>query len=567
MNRKRRILFVGECSFLATGFSTYWNEVISRLHKTGEFEIAELGSYASPEDPRCDFVPWKLYPVIPANNDIEYQNKYNSCVTAQFGELMFDRVCLEWQPDIVCAIRDWWMDEFIERSPYRKYFSLLHMPTVDGSPQKELWLDTYKRCDKVFTYSEWGKKILEKESGGKIKVDDVISPCADINIFKPVSDKRAHKQSMGIDPNAIIIGTTMRNQKRKLFYDLIEAFSEWCNNPRNQKFASKAFLYLHTSYPDVGYDLGKAIAEFGVGNKVLMTYVCASCGAVYPSFFQGGWTYCKNKACNKPTAHPPNPNSFVSREILSHIYNLFDIYVQYSICEGWGMPVTEAMSCGVPSMCVNYSAMEDHVKMPGGIPINVERFFYESCQETEQRRALPDNNHFADQLTLFFKKNDIERQKISNRTRDYIVEPVETRGCDNKLPRFSWDRAAAIWAYHLRTCDIKNNIETWNNPIPMIHNPKPARLDVSMTDVEFVNWAISYILKEDRLIGSFWAKEWVKALGCGFRFDGPKKVNVDRQYIINIFMEILNNKNYAENFRVGLLRNNKNNKQLEISVL
>ncbi len=45
-DRKRRILFIGEASFLATGFSTYWQEVIKRLHATGEFEIAEMGSYA-----------------------------------------------------------------------------------------------------------------------------------------------------------------------------------------------------------------------------------------------------------------------------------------------------------------------------------------------------------------------------------------------------------------------------------------------------------------------------------------------------------------------------------------
>ncbi len=54
---KRRILFIGEASFLATGFSTYWNEVIKRLHKTNEFEIAEMGSYAFADDTRCKHVP------------------------------------------------------------------------------------------------------------------------------------------------------------------------------------------------------------------------------------------------------------------------------------------------------------------------------------------------------------------------------------------------------------------------------------------------------------------------------------------------------------------------------
>ena len=61
---KKRILFVGEASFLNTGFSTYYGALLPLLAATGKYEIAEFGSYAETNDPRVQaFIKgrWKFY--------------------------------------------------------------------------------------------------------------------------------------------------------------------------------------------------------------------------------------------------------------------------------------------------------------------------------------------------------------------------------------------------------------------------------------------------------------------------------------------------------------------------
>jgi len=254
---KKRVLFIGEASFLATGFSTYWNEVIKRLYATDEFEIAEMGSYAHDDDPKCQQVPWRFYPVAPARQNQQAMQRYMANQTNQFGEWRFEDICLDFKPDIVCGIRDFWMDEFVLRSPFRQNFSFIWMPTIDGEPQRELWLDSYKQCDKILTYSEYGMNLLHKTGRRGTRLTTIASPGADLEIFKPPEDKRNHKARLGIDPNSLIVGTVMRNQKRKLYYDLIEAFSQWLYHSRSKghlDLAKRTFLYLHTSYPDVGYD-------------------------------------------------------------------------------------------------------------------------------------------------------------------------------------------------------------------------------------------------------------------------------------------------------------------------
>lgn len=557
---KRRVLFVGEASYLATGFSTYWNEVLRRIHATGEFEIAEMGSYAHDADPRCQSVPWKFYPVAPDPRNAEAQRAYMSSQTNQFGEWRFSDVLLDFKPHIVCAIRDWWMDEFILRSPLRDYFKFAWLLTIDGAPQRDRWLDSYRQTDYVLTYSEFGRKVLEAEGRPNTNFVTIASPGADIQTFRPVPDKRAHKSSAGIDPDCFVVGTVMRNQKRKLYYDLIQAYADWFHGAKSRgqiELAKKTFLYLHTSYPDVGYDIGKALREFKVGNRVLMTYMCDACHSAYPSFFAGEVARCRR--CGEHRAHPPNADRSVTRDVLAHIMNLFDVYVQYSICEGWGMPVTEAMACGVPAMCVDYSAMQDHVALPGGIPIRVQRFFYEAVIETEQRRALPDNAHFGEQLTKFLRMRPEARAELARRTRESIVEPAPVFGQDEKLPRFGWERTAAIWANFLRTCEIIPEEQAWGNPNPNLVRPATSFPAKEMSNAEFVNWAISNVWCRPDLANSFSAGEMVRSLNAGFRVEGQNMVPVRREDIAGQLKYWADMRNAAEMKRVEAMNGRREN--------
>lgn len=559
-DRKRRILFIGEASFLATGFSTYWQEVIKRLQETGEFEIAEMGSYAHEGDPKCQQVPWKFYPVGPSTSNAQAMQEYNlDChsgrmPTRAFGEKIFEDICLDFKPDIVCGIRDWWMDEFVLRSPFRNNFSFVWMPTIDGQPQRELWLDSYSQCDRVLTYSQYGMNLLKKTGRRNTKLVTVASPGADLEIFKPPDDKREHKSKLGIDPDSIIIGTVMRNQKRKLYYDLIEAFSKWVYQSKSKghtNLVKRTFLYLHTSYPDVGYDIGKAIRDFKIGNKVVMTYLCNNCHTAYPSFFAGDMVICRK--CGVLAAHPPNAMYSCPRDVLAKIMKTFDLYVQYSICEGWGMPLTEAQACGVPTMAVRYSAMEDHLQCPTSIPIEVERFFWEAIIETEQKRALPSNADFVSKLDRFLKQSDGTREEKSKQTRAYVEELVETYGSSVPMRRRGWERTAAIWGQVIRETEIKDQNKTWLCPTPRINRPNLVPPSNDMNNGEFVDWVISKVWGRPDMLHTHFSNEWLRSLNSGFRTVGDKRMQFNRNVFIEHFLEMIKQSNLVEEKRLASL--------------
>ena len=89
---------------------------------------------------------------------------------------------------------------------------------VDAHPQNEQWLETYCDADAVFSYSDWGGEVIKEETNNNAKYIKTAPPSAD-SAYIPVEDKIKHKEKMGFSADSLIIGTVMRNQKRKLFPD------------------------------------------------------------------------------------------------------------------------------------------------------------------------------------------------------------------------------------------------------------------------------------------------------------------------------------------------------------
>ena len=337
---------VNEFSYLSTGYSTYGRELLTRLHNSGKYEIAELATYIDHEDVRVRDIPWTVYcnaPVSPnsPNYNKEEVDRYNADPINSFGAWRFEDVCLSFQPDIVFDIRDYWMASFETMSPYRPYYNLVLMPTVDAEPQNEQWLSTYAAADVILTYQDWSGDVLVKETGGNINWQGSASPAAD-PCFQPLNDRSEIKESLGLGPDINIIGTVMRNQRRKLYPDLFQSFRYYLDVTGDKN----TILYCHTSYPDRGWDIPYLIMKYGLSSKIYFTYVCGTCGLSYGCTFQDAKTVCPR--CNGTETGLANVKRGVTPEGLAAIMNMFDVYIQYANSEGFGIPMVEAAACGVP---------------------------------------------------------------------------------------------------------------------------------------------------------------------------------------------------------------------------
>lgn len=547
MMNKKRILWNGEATFLNTGYAIYGREILSYLYNTGKYEIAELGSYGHMNDSRRFEIPWKYYGNLPDNE--QFDEQYKSSTTNQFGAWKFNNVVEDFRPDFVLDIRDWWMMSYVAHSPMRHMFRWFIMPPIDSLPQKDIWMQTYMSADKVFAYSEFGRNGMLQACKNHIDFADVASPSANYEKMKPCADKKEHKKNFGLDDNSFIIGTVMRNQGRKLYPELFDAFVKFLK--QSGTVGKKTYLYIHTSFPDLGWDIPRLLKMYGIGHKVILSYYCGNCQHVFPSFFNDAAQPCPK--CGKLTAGLPNTHHGLTTDQMADVYNCFDLYVQYSTCEGWGMPIVEAASCGVPIAAVNYSAPSSILKKIGGYPINVKHMYLES--DSHSYRAYPDNTHLAQIIEKFLNLPDNERKRKGEKI------------AANVRQHYGWDKTAQKWE---REIDMMEPINQWDSP-PRIHIPN-KNIPQNLSNEHFVKWCIANIWGNTRFINSFMSHRMIRNLNYGQAISNTggtqynelstlsniqRYANFTRQHVIDENMQLCALYNHWEEIRSGIKKEDK----------
>jgi glycosyltransferase involved in cell wall biosynthesis len=517
---KLKILMCSEASFINSGFGVYTKELLSRLHKTGKYEIAEFASYGFVNDPRDKNIHWTYYANAVKDEDPRSQ-EYSSRGDNQFGRWRFEKVLLDFKPDIVFDIRDYWMTAYQRTSPLRKIYHWILMPTVDSSPQQEEWIDTFLDADAIFTYSDWAAKVLHNQSSGKINHINTASPGVDCDVFKP-KNRQQIKESLGIPQDSIIIGSVMRNQKRKLFPELFETFRRVLDRLEkvNSPLAKNLFLYVHTSYPDMGWDIPELLKENRIANKVLFSYICKNCGTVGASKFQGPVKVC-HKCLNKSSGTPTVTIGY-SPEDLSNVYNLFDLYVQYAICEGFGMPQVEAGACGVPIATVNYSAMVDIVNKLEAYPVKVQTEFKEL--ETKAIRVYPDNEDLANYIIDFISIPE----PIRNQKRQRIHQLTHEQ--------YNWDSVAKKWEEYFDKLDASGYRANWKQVSGILSNISIGETNPALNFDNLLG-AINNNIKQSSMIGDQKVLELLNYADYGFVQNGPTNI---QPYTIKNLYDYLN---------------------------
>lgn len=468
---KIKILAVTENPLNATGLGVYAEQILARLASQPNFEVGALACFGFNNDPKLKELPYKVWQAFINEDDSEqFKNIYKKHKDALIGAAHFEKICLEFKPDIVISWRDYEHDYFINNSPYRKFFKYINMPTVDSENRPNVELDFFLRCDKILNYSEFGRDVLLNQCPKlENKLFGLAPPAADYDIFSPVLDKDSHKIEFGFNPSDVIIGTCNRNQPRKLFPELIKSFSELVT-----KFPYKNLkLYLHTTYPDAAWNIPRLLLMNGVASKTYLSYKCANRDCEY-------WSPSQYNGCNTATCPKCGQHSFklitteegLSRSQLSDVYNLLDIYVQPNSNEGFGMSMLEAAASGVPIVGTDYSAMSDILQKLNGYKIKAHKYL-----EQNMERVL----------------SKIEADELSSVLEKIIIKPSPLRkaiGFSTSIlarVNYDYDESAQTWIDCINSLELIEN--NWKN-ITFKKLP-PIESIAFAPDLDFINICFS----------------------------------------------------------------------------
>jgi glycosyltransferase involved in cell wall biosynthesis len=538
----KRVLVGSEASYLNTGYASYGRELIKRLIATGKYEVAEISCYGAADDERRKTIPWKNYPIAPSRSDSDDMKKmYGSNPSNQFGAWRFERICLDFKPDVVIMQKDPWMDSWVKHSPYRPFFSWAWASTVDSSPQSPEWINQFADADYFYTLSEWAEGVIREQAGDSVNLIGSVTMSA-ADEFQPVPNKAAHRLAMGLDPDWKIIGTVMRNQRRKLFPDLLEAFSKYLSFTGDKD----TYLYCHTSYPDNGWDLPQLMMKYGISSRVLFTYSCEECSSLTIGKFSDTVKQCRS--CKKYAAKPCSVSSGATTEELAKIFNLFDLYIQCANSEGMGISQMEAAACAVPIMSTDYSAMESIVRKLNGYPIPVKTKVLEL--ETGCYRAIPDIDEIVSYWKMFFGLSGEDRLEAGRKARSAYEA------------NFNWDEVVKKWMISLD----QSPKATWDKPLRQINLPQDDAIPKFSNNKAFLDWAIKTYVPYAGLLNSYEANCILRDLNfqtckpnpCGFffsensYFDRVNHQPFGKEHVLKIFRGKAEIFNFWEKARVGI---------------
>lgn len=186
------------------------------------------------------------------------------------------------------------------------------------------WAEACRRVDHVWTASRWGREVLERAGIAAEVVPEGIDPA----VFRPDGPRLAQ---LAEDPRFKFL-TVGKWEERKFSAGLVQAFdAEFADEPG-------VALVLGCVNPFVdGFDLRRELGGLRLRRP-------------------GGLIGLKRVA---------------RHDTLADIYRACDAFAAPSRAEGWGLPICEAMACGLPTITTRCSAMTDYAHDGNALLVDV----------------------------------------------------------------------------------------------------------------------------------------------------------------------------------------------------
>lgn len=406
---RKKILIMSDSGKIDTGFGRVTREIWSGLStNNNKYEVVSIGWFHQ-ESSRD--VPYPVYQTMKADGGgYSQEDKY--------AHISFPKCVDSFKPDLVWTLGDMWMTDHVKSAGNRKTFKWVGYFPIDGMPSPSKWGEVVEDMDVAVAYGKYGMDVIrERAPDANLKY---IYHGVNTSIFKPFDPevrKALKKQILGVD-RKLVIGIVARNQPRKSFDMLFKAYYHILSG---EYVRCENCGKLSVS----NYDL--------VNRKPIPLFECPKCGSKDITFGKKRddvilYLHCAPKDCGwdlidlQEDYHLRgkiifNPELQIGRGVpettLAAVYNTFDIFTLPTRGEGFGLPILEAMSCGVPVVATDYSA---HTEWARDCSILVSPAALEAEPLTNIRRAVIDIDKYVEAL-LFLLDNKEERDRLGKLAR------------------------------------------------------------------------------------------------------------------------------------------------------
>lgn len=295
--------------------------------------------------------------------------------------------------DIVITLQDVWI---LNNWGSKGFIWCPWMP-IDTHPVTDMILHALINCHTALCYTKWAQEELNQNG----YENNVYMPLGvDTEIYKPMNRARA-REKIGL-PDRFTVGLVGANSSypsRKSIPEVVLAWKQWVDN------GGEGTLYLHTTTTPKGR------AEHGINMIQLLKNLDLP------------WTVLDGKPEEMEKARVVLPNQYkvwagtYDDAEMAQIMNCFDVLLEPSMAEGFGIPIIEAQSCGVPVITLNNTSMPE-LTFAGKIlePLQVTWDISGSWRHIAPIESIYDSIHWAATLS------PSERKELGIWARDSVAD-------------------------------------------------------------------------------------------------------------------------------------------------
>jgi len=366
------ILFFGASSNITSAFGKIAYNVVTGLRAKG-FNVYELGLQ---------------------NRGLQREKWRLPLIASPYGEDAFDYYVKKLDIDCIITLVDNWMPQFswIPKSITKDKTWVCHT-IVNTIPVPPKLATIYREADVLVAPSKFSEKqLFDYGLRNVVRIPHGVN----LDTFKPFPEKKSElKKKAGYKGKFVFLYVGTNKGFQKGITELLYAFKLFLFNSK-----ANAILHLHCNpTASDGINLELMAQRLGIADKV---------------FYTEGF----------------NRDAGFNEKQMAELYNMADVFVTASRGESFCLPVLEAMSCGIPVVATDCTALTELVQESGAGLLAKPACRWITPLIAD--KVIVDELEFAECLGRLYNSLEM-REEMGEKGRKYALQ-------------FSWKRSIDAWA-------------------------------------------------------------------------------------------------------------------------